>query len=224
MVIKPIAHIENDYTSKFAVPRQSCLENSLKSRIVFEDEYAREEAFRGLDGFSHLWIIWEFDLNSHPANSLSVRPPRLGGNEKMGVFATRSPFRPNPLGLSSVKLEEIERCENGKIELIVSGADLVNGTPIYDIKPYIKFSDCHEDAVSGFADEKKNYSLKVEIPQELLDKFEHEKQEALIQILSADPRPAYHTDGRVYGFRFANKEIKFKVEDGTLTVLEIENE
>ena len=224
MVIKPIAHIENDYTSKFAVPRQSCLENSLKSRIVFEGEYGREEAFRGLDGFSHLWIIWEFDLNSHPANSLSVRPPRLGGNEKIGVFATRSPFRPNPLGLSSVRLEEIERCENGKIELIVSGADLVNGTPIYDIKPYIKFSDCHEDAVSGFADEKMNYSLKVEIPQELSDKFEHEKQEALIKILSADPRPAYHTDGRAYGFQFANREIKFKVVDGTLTVLEIENE
>ena len=224
MVIKPIAHIENDYTSKFAVPRQSCLENTLKSKIIFEGEYGREEAFRGLDGFSHLWIIWEFDLNSHPANSLSVRPPRLGGNEKMGVFATRSPFRPNPLGLSSVRLEEIERCENGKIELIVSGADLVNGTPIYDIKPYIKFSDCHEDAVSGFADENMNYSLKVEIPQELLDKFEHEKQEALIKILSADPRPAYHTDGRVYGFQFANREIKFKVEDGTLTVLEIENE
>lgn len=224
MVIKPIAHIENDYTSKFAVPRQSCLENTLKSKIIFEGEYGREEAFRGLDGFSHLWIIWEFDLNSHPANSLSVRPPRLGGNEKMGVFATRSPFRPNPLGLSSVRLEEIERCENGKIELIVSGADLVNGTPIYDIKPYIKFSDCHEDAVSGFADGKMNYSLKVEIPQELLDKFEHEKQEALIKILSADPRPAYHTDGRVYGFQFANREIKFKVEGGTLTVLEIENE
>lgn len=224
MVIKPIAHIENDYTSKFAVPRQSCLENTLKSKIIFEDEYGREEAFRGLDGFSHLWIIWEFDLNSHPANSLSVRPPRLGGNEKMGVFATRSPFRPNPLGLSSVRLEEIERCENGKIKLIVSGADLVNGTPIYDIKPYIKFSDCHEDAVSGFADEKMNYSLKVEIPQELSDKFEHEKQEALIKILSADPRPAYHTDGRTYGFQFANREIKFKVEDGTLTVLEIENE
>ena len=224
MVINPIAHIENDYTSKFAVPRQSCLENSLKSRIVFEGEYGREEAFRGLDGFSHLWLIWEFDLNSHPANSLSVRPPRLGGNEKMGVFATRSPFRPNPLGLSSVKLEKIEKSDNGRIELIVSGADLVNGTPIYDIKPYIKFSDCHENAVSGFADDKRDYSLKVDVSPELMSVFDEERQRALIKILECDPRPAYHTDGRVYGFRFANKEIKFRVEDGVLTVLEIENE
>lgn len=224
MVINPIAHIENDYTSKFAVPRQSCLENSLKSRIVFEGEYGREEAFRGLDGFSHLWLIWEFDLNSHPANSLSVRPPRLGGNEKMGVFATRSPFRPNPLGLSSVKLEKIEKYDNGKVELIVSGADLVNGTPIYDIKPYIKFSDCHENAVSGFADDKRDYSLNVEASPELMSVFDKQRQKALIQILADDPRPAYHTDGRVYGFRFANKEIKFRVEDGILTVLEIENE
>lgn len=224
MVINPIAHIENAYTSKFAVPRQSCIENSLKSRIVFEGEYGREEAFRGLDGFSHLWLIWEFDLNAHPANSLSVRPPRLGGNERMGVFATRSPFRPNPLGLSSVRLEKIEKNENGRIELIVSGADLVNGTPIYDIKPYVKFSDCHENAVSGFADEKRDYSLKVDASKELLSVFDEEKQEALIQILACDPRPAYHTEGRIYGFCFAEKEIKFKVENGILTVLEIKNE
>lgn len=224
MEIKPIGYIENDYNSKFAVPRQSGLENNLKSKIIINPEFAREDAFKGIEGFSHLWLIWEFDKNSHHSNSLSVRPPRLGGNEKMGVFATRSPFRPNPLGLSSVKLDSIEKGKKGQIYLIVSGADLVNGTPIYDIKPYIKFSDCHEDAVSGFADEKKDYRLKVEISQELLNKLDTERQKALIQILECDPRPSYHTDGRQYGFRFAHREIKFKVDGSTLTVTEIENE
>ena len=167
MDIKPIAKIINDYDSKFAVPRQSGLVNDIKSTIVFEKEYSDESAFKRIEEFSHLWLIWGFSLNSHPSNSLTVRPPRLGGNEKVGVFATRSPFRPNPLGLSSVKLEAVEKDESGKIILIVSGADLVSGTPIYDIKPYITFSDCHPDAISGFAEKKNGAKLNVEIDDEL---------------------------------------------------------
>ena len=168
-----------------------------------------------------MWLIWGFSLNSHPSNSLTVRPPRLGGNEKVGVFATRSPFRPNPLGLSSVKLEAVEKDESGKIILIVSGADLVSGTPIYDIKPYITFSDCHPDAISGFAEEKNGAKLNVEIDDELLHNIEADKQHTLKNILADDPRPAYHEDGRQYGFRFAGKEIKFKVNNNILTVTEI---
>lgn len=224
MEIKPIGKIINDYDNKFAVPRQSCLVNGLKSKIVFNNEYAIPEAFKGLDGFNYLWIIWEFSQNDHPSSSLTVRPPRLGGNEKMGVFATRSPYRPNPLGLSSVKLESIEKDDNGKIYLVVSGADLVSGTPIYDIKPYISYSDCHTDAISGFGDASKDYKLKVEISPALLSKIEIEKQSSLLEILSADPRPAYHNDNRIYGFKIFGKEIKFKVEKDTLTVLEIIDE
>lgn len=221
MEIKPIAKIINDYDSKFAVPRQSGLVNDIKSTIVFEKEYADESAFKRIEEFSHLWLIWGFSLNSHPSNSLTVRPPRLGGNEKVGVFATRSPFRPNPLGLSSVKLEAVEKDESGKIILIVSGADLVSGTPIYDIKPYITFSDCHPDAISGFAEEKNGAKLNVEIDDELLHDIEADKQHTLKKILADDPRPAYHEDGRQYGFRFAGKEIKFKVNNNILTVTEI---
>ena len=221
MDIKPIAKIINDYDSKFAVPRQSGLVNDIKSTIVFEKEYADESAFKRIEEFSHLWLIWGFSLNSHPSNSLTVRPPRLGGNEKVGVFATRSPFRPNPLGLSSVKLEAVEKDESGKIILVVSGADLVSGTPIYDIKPYITFSDCHPDAISGFAEEKNGAKLNVEIYDELLHNIETDKQHILKKILADDPRPAYHEDGRQYGFRFAGKEIKFKVNNNILTVTEI---
>ena len=223
MDIKPIAKIINDYDSKFAVPRQSGLVNDIKSTIVFEKEYADESAFKRIEEFSHLWLIWGFSLNSHPANSLTVRPPRLGGNEKVGVFATRSPFRPNPLGLSSVKLEAVEKDESGKIILVVSGADLVSGTPIYDIKPYITFSDCHTDALSGFAEEKNGAKLNVEIDDELLHNIEADKQHTLKKILADDPRPAYHEDRRQYGFRFAGKEIKFKVNNNILTVTEISN-
>lgn len=221
MEIKPIAKIINDYNSKFAVPRQSGLVNDIKSTIVFEKEYADESAFKRIEEFSHLWLIWGFSLNSHPSNSLTVRPPRLGGNEKVGVFATRSPFRPNPLGLSSVKLEAIEKDESGKTILIVSGADLVSGTPIYDIKPYITFSDCHPDAISGFAEERNGAKLNVEIDDELLHNIEADKQHTLKEILADYPRPAYHEDGRQYGFRFAGKEIKFKVNNNILTVTEI---
>lgn len=223
MEITPIARIYNDFDSKFAVPRQSGLVQSVMSKIVFEKEFAAAEAFKGLEGFSHIWLIWEFDKNSHKSSSLTVRPPRLGGNERMGVFATRSPYRPNPLGLSSVKLEKIIY-ENGKAKLIVSGADLVNGTKIYDIKPYLVYSDCHPDAWSGFGDEKKDYSLKVIIPDELSTKLTSDKLETLRGILSADPRPAYQRDEREYGFGFAKKEIKFKVKGDELTVLGIYDE
>lgn len=220
MEIKPIAKIINDYTGKFAVPRQSGLVN-VKSKIVFEKEYSNETAFKRIDEFSHLWLIWGFSLNSHSAESLTVRPPRLGGNERVGVFATRSPYRPNPIGLSSVKLEEVKKDGKGNVTLIVSGADLVSGTPIYDIKPYIAFSDCHADAVSGFAEEKQYKKLNVKIDNDILKNIPKEKQEVLIEILSGDPRPAYHEDGRQYGFLFAEKEIKFTVSGNTLTVTEI---
>lgn len=221
MEIKPIAKIINDYDSKFAVPRQSGLVNEIKSQIIFEKEYSNHAAFKRIVEFSHLWLIWGFSLNSHQSNSLTVRPPRLGGNEKVGVFATRSPFRPNPIGLSSVKLEKVIKDKNDNVTLIVSGADLVSGTPIYDIKPYITFSDCHTDAVCGFADENKNHKLKVIIDDNILINIEKEKRNALKEILEGDPRPAYHEDGRQYGFAFAGKEIKFTVTDKTLTVTEI---
>lgn len=221
MEIKPIAKIINDYDSKFAVPRQSGLVNEIKSQIIFEKEYSNLAAFKRIEEFSHLWLIWGFSLNSHQSTSLTVRPPRLGGNEKVGVFATRSPFRPNPIGLSSVKLEKVIKDKNDNVTLIVSGADLVSGTPIYDIKPYITFSDCHTDAVCGFADENKNRKLKVIIDDDILNNIEKEKQNALKEILEGDPRPAYHEDGRQYGFAFAGKEIKFTVTDNTLTVTEI---
>ena len=221
MEIKPIAKIINDYDSKFAVPRQSGLVNEIKSQIIFEKEYSNHAAFKRIEEFSHLWLIWGFSLNSHQSTSLTVRPPRLGGNEKVGVFATRSPFRPNPIGLSSVKLEKVIKDKNDNVTLIISGADLVSGTPIYDIKPYITFSDCHIDAVCGFADENKNRKLKVIIDDDILDNIKKEKQNALKEILEGDPRPAYHEDGRQYGFAFAVKEIKFTVTDNTLTVTEI---
>lgn len=221
MEIKPIAHIENAYDDKFAIPRQSGIAN-IKSRIILNDEYD-EASVMELDGFSHLWIIWEFDKNKHESTSQTVRPPRLGGNKRVGVFASRSPFRPNPIGLSSVRLEGIEH-KNGKINLIVSGADLVNGTPIYDIKPYIKFTDCHEDAISGYVDEFEFNMLEVRINQELLEKIDKDKQELLITMLQNDPRPAYKDDGKTYGFKFDNKEIKFTVKDKALTVIEISNE
>lgn len=221
MELKPIAKIIHDFDSKFAVPRQSGLVGDVKSKIIFEKEYSNEAAFKRIEEFSHLWLIWGFSLNSHQTNSLTVRPPRLGGNEKVGVFATRSPFRPNPIGLSSVKLEEVVKDKNNNVTLIVSGADLVSGTPIYDIKPYITFSDCHTDAVCGFADENKTHKLNVNIDDHILNKIEKEKQKTLIEILEGDPRPAYHGDGRQYGFAFAGKEIKFTVADNTLTVTEI---
>ena len=218
--IKPVAYIKNDYKSKFAVPRQSGI-SEIESTIVFEKPYCDENAVRGIDGFSHLWLIWGFSENIREEHSLTVRPPRLGGNTRIGVFASRSPFRPNNLGLSSVKLIKSD-FKKGILTLTVSGADLIDGTPIYDIKPYVKYSDCHTDAVSGFADTEEFPQLKVEFEGQLEKKIPENKVKALITILENDPRPAYHKEnGRSYGFEFADYEIKFTVEDKTLRVTEI---
>ena len=217
--IKPIAYIQNDFTSKFGIPRQSGLSNLL-STIVFEKEFSDSSALKGIEGFSHLWLIWGFSQNEEEKKfSPTVRPPRLGGNKRVGVFASRSPFRPNGLGLSSVCLKEVK-----KGVLVVEGADLMNGTPIYDIKPYVPYSDCHPTATSGFSVDGEEYRLRVNCEALLLDKIPKEKQEALLQVLSCDPRPAYQEEGRNYGFAFAGFEIKFVVKEGVLTVLEIEKE
>lgn len=221
--MKIIAKIHNDFKEKFGIPRQSGLSGELKSKIVFEPEYRNPEALRGIDGYSHLWLIWQFSEAVREEWSPTVRPPRLGGNKRMGVFATRSPFRPNPIGLSSVKLEAVEVTRNEGTVLIVSGADLLDGTPIYDIKPYIAYSDSHTDAVSGFADPVREYRLNVTFCKELLSKVTISKQKALIQILEQDPRPSYQNDPeREYGFRFADYEIFFRVDSDNLTVTRVE--
>ena len=221
--MKIIAKIHNDFKEKFGIPRQSGLSGEMKSRIVFEPEYRNPEALRGIEGYSHLWLIWQFSLVETDKWSPTVRPPRLGGNKRVGVFATRSPFRPNPLGLSSVKLESIEITKNEGTVLIVSGADLLDGTPIYDIKPYIAYSDCHTDAVSGFADPVREYHLNVVFCKELLSLIDISKQNSLIKILEQDPRPSYQNDpDREYGMRFSDYEIFFKVDENTLTVTRVE--
>ena len=221
--MKIIAKIHNDFKEKFGIPRQSGLTGELKSRIVFEPEYRNPDALRGIDGYSHLWLIWQFSEAVRDDWSPTVRPPRLGGNKRVGVFATRSPYRPNPIGLSSVRLEAVEHTKDEGDVLIVSGADLLDGTPIYDIKPYIAYSDCHTDAVSGFADPVREYKLNVVFCKELLSKVAISKQKALIQILEQDPRPSYQNDPeREYGFRFADYEIFFKVDSDNLTVTRVE--
>ena len=222
--MKIIARISNDFKEKFGIPRQSGLCKELKSRIVFEPEYRNPESLRGIDGYSHLWLSWEFSKAKRDGWSPTVRPPRLGGNKRMGVFATRSPFRPNPIGLSSVKLESVEITDNEGMVLVVSGADLLDGTPIYDIKPYLAFTDCHENATGGFADPVRDYALNVDICKELLSKIEISKQSSLIEILKQDPRPSYQNDPeREYGMVFSHYEIFFTVDGETLTVTRIDN-
>ena len=221
--MKIIAKIHNDFKEKFGIPRQSGLSGELTSRIVFEPEYRNPDALRGIDGYSHLWLIWQFSEAIREDWSPTVRPPRLGGNKRVGVFATRSPYRPNPIGLSSVRLEKIEVTESEGTVLIVSGADLLDGTPIFDVKPNIAYSDCHTDAVSGFADPVKEYALKVDFCKDLLSKVHTSKQNSLIKILEQDPRPSYQNDPeREYGMRFADYEIFFKVDGDTLTVTRVE--
>ena len=220
--MKVIAKIRTDFPTKFGIPRQSGIIGSLKGRIVFEPEYRNAEAVRGLEEFSHLWLIWEFSEAVRDTWSPTVRPPRLGGNVRKGVFATRSPFRPNPIGLSSVKLEKIEIDPKLGPVIYVSGADLMDGTPIYDIKPYIAYTDSHPDAVSGFASKPAEYLLEVDFPDTLLNKVNPELRESLIEVLAHDPRPQYHDDPeRVYGMTFANMEIKFKVNGMKLTVIAV---
>ncbi len=219
--LKIIAHIETDFKTKFGIPRQSGLVD-LEALIIFEPEYRNDDALRGIEDFSHIWLIWNFSKAQRHTWSPTVRPPRLGGNKRIGVFATRSPFRPNPIGLSSVKLLGKVKIPNQGTALRVSGADLMNGTPIYDIKPYLAYTDSHPDAIGGFADKKLNDSLEVEFPPDLLKIIPENKQNALLELLSEDPRPHYISDNnRIYGFEFSDFEIKFKVEDGLLTVVEL---
>ena len=221
--MKIIARIRNDFKEKFGIPRQSGIADKFISKIVFEPEYRVKEALRGIDGYSHLWLIWKFSEAERDSWSPTVRPPRLGGNRRMGVFATRSPFRPNPIGLSSVRLLSVEDTKDEGTVLLVSGADLMDGTPIYDIKPYLAFTDSHPDARSGFADEVRDYSIPVNIDDRLLAKISEDKRESLITLLGNDPRPSYKADGdRIYTFSFADLEISFKVEGGELTVTEVE--
>ena len=219
--LRVIARMESDFPDKFGIPRQSGL-TSLASRIVFEPEFRDPNALRGIEGWSHLWILWIFSEAVRPGWSPTVRPPRLGGNERVGVFATRSPFRPNNIGLSSVKLERVEHTENEGEVLIVSGADLMDGTPIIDIKPYVPYADAHPEASGGFAAEKFGKKLKVVFPEELLSRVEPGKREGLKDLLAEDPRPAVQDDPeRVYGMRFSDVEIKFVVSDGVLTVVDV---
>lgn len=216
--MKIIARIRTDFKEKFGIPRQSGIADELEAKIVFEPEYRVSEALRGIEGYSHLWLIWQFSEAVRDTWSPTVRPPRLGGNKRMGVFATRSPYRPNPIGLSSVRLERVEKTEEGDV-LIVRGADLLDGTPIYDIKPYLAFTDSHPNAVGGFADPVKEYSLNVVFCKELLSKIKISKQNALLKILEHDPRPSYQDDPeREYGMLFSDYEIFFKVSSDTLTV------
>jgi len=218
-----IARIHTDFATKFGVPRQSGLVDALEATIVFEPPYRNADALRGLEGFSHLWLVWVFDQAIRKDWSPTVRPPRLGGNARMGVFATRSPFRPNPLGLSSVQLVKVEEDDKNGLSLVVAGADLMDGTPIYDIKPYIPYTDSHPEASGGFSDDVRADRLDISFPEELLQKVPAEKQDALQSILRHDPRPHYHSDpDRQYGFFFAGLEIKFRVEDTLLTVTSVE--
>ena len=220
--MKIIARIYTDFKEKFGIPRQSGLAEGLVGRIVFEEEYRRPEALRGIEGYSHLWLIWNFSECERDTWSPTVRPPRLGGNRRVGVFATRSPFRPNPIGLSSVKFLGVEHTATEGDVLLVSGADLLDGTPIYDIKPYLAFTDSHPDAIGGFADGVRDYKLTVDFPKELSDLIAAEKLQGLITLLENDPRPSYQDDPeRIYGMRFSDKEIKFRVEGDRLIVTDI---
>ena len=220
--MKPVARIRSDFPTKFGIPRQSGLVDSLTATVVFEPEYRDPEALRGIEGFSHLWLIWEFSEARRDSWSPTVRPPRLGGNTRMGVFATRSPFRPNPIGLSCVKLVGVEVTHDMGTVLHVAGADLMDGTPIFDIKPYVPYADCHPDAAEGFTAPGQDYLLEVDIPAELLPLISADRLDALKGVLAQDPRPSYQRDPeRVYGFGFAGMEIRFSVRDGVLTVKEI---
>ncbi len=219
--MKIIAHIETDFPEKFGIPRQSGIVKDLKGKIVFEPEYRSKEAVDGLEEFRYIWLLWRFDGVERKHWSATVKPPRLGGNKRKGVFATRSPFRPNPIGMSCVALDKIEITKEGPI-LYVSGIDLKDGTAIYDIKPYLQYVDCHEDAGEGFAHKLREYVLEVDFPKELLDIFPKEKQEAVIEVLKQDPRPSYQEDPeRKYGMAFDGKDIHFRVNGEKLTVFEV---
>ena len=221
--IRPIGHIHTDFKEKFGIPRQSGRVDALRGRIVFLPEFRNPDALRGIEGFSHLWLIFDFSLAHRDGWSPTVRPPRLGGNTRIGVFASRSPFRPNPIGLSSVRLVAVEHTEHEGDVLVVSGADLLDGTPIFDIKPYLPFSDSHPDAVGGYADGVKDHRLAVDFPDRLLRAIPEDKREALCACLAEDPRPSYQDDPtRVYSMRFATFDVHFTVREGHLTVTAVD--
>lgn len=220
--LQAIAHIHTDFPSKFGVPRQSGLVSALKATIVFEPDFRNPEAFRGLEEYSHIWLIWQFSQVTSNGWSPTVRPPRLGGNTRMGVFATRSPFRPNRIGLSCVRLDKVEfHPANGPV-LHVSGADLVDGTPIYDVKPYLPYTDSHPEAIGGFAAQTRFSTLEVVCPESLLEQIPSIQREGLLAVLAQDPRPAYQNDPqRIYGMAYGNFEVRFTVEGNCLSVREI---
>ena len=221
--MKIIAKIYTEFDEKFGIPRQSGLVEQTVGKIVFEPEYRNPDALRGIEGYSHLWLIWQFSEAVREDWSPTVRPPRLGGNKRMGVFATRSPFRPNPIGLSSVKLLGVKNTENEGTVLLVGGADLLSGTPIYDVKPYLAFTDSHPEAIGGFADTVADYEIEVELCESAQGKLKKQDEEKLIALLRQDPRPSYKSeDEKIYGMKFAGKEIKFKYENCKLLVTNIE--
>lgn len=223
--MKIIARVHSDFPTKFGIPRQSGLVSSLQSRIVFEPEYRNMDALRGLENFSHIWVLWEFSQSVRKGWSPTVRPPRLGGNRRMGVFATRSPFRPNPIGMSCVRLEEILQEEGKGPVLVVSGGDMMDGTPVYDIKPYLPYTDAYPDADGGWTSQIPSHHLQVELSDKLEEMVPDELREALREILAQDPRPSYQRDEeRIYGMRFAGLEVRFCVEGNCLTVCSIQRE
>ena len=222
MNIEPIAFFHSPLTSKFGIPRQSGLAPAVPGRIVFTPEYRHQEAVRGLEAFDYLWIIWEFSVQPSTASTakLTVRPPRLGGNERIGVFASRSPFRPNRLGLSCVHINKVELNSDEGPVIHVTGADLMDGTPIYDIKPYVTYADSHPEARSGFVDKREWQPLKVEIPEQVARLFEADELRGLQEVLAQDPRPQYHDDPqRIYGMPFGGRDVKFKVDGDTVYVV-----
>ena len=221
--LRPIARIQSDFSEKFGIPRQSGLVEALRARVVFAPEYRVREAFRGLEGFTHIWLVWGFSQNVGAGWSPTVRPPRLGGNVRMGVFATRSPFRPNPIGLSCVELLEVDYDAPDGPALVVGGADLLDGTPIFDVKPYVPHADCRPQARGGFADAHREDRLAVDFPPRLEALVPPDKREALRGVLAGDPRPSYQRDPqRLYGLGFAGLQVRFTVEDGVLHVRQVE--
>ena len=223
--MKAVAHIQSDFPEKFGIPRQAGLVEELRAVVVFEPEYRDPESLRGLETFSHIWLIWEFSEAVRDTWSPTVRPPRLGGNTRVGVFATRSPFRPNPVGLSCVRLLEIrETTENGTV-LVVAGADLMDGTPIYDIKPYVPYTDCRPEASGGFTDAMSSFLLRVEDPEGRLQAVPKDRRAALTGVLSHDPRPSYQNDpDRIYGMGFAGFNVRFRVQDDLLIITDVESD